>query len=200
MHVEKEFKFEAAHMLPRHNGKCANEHGHSWRVVVSLLGRIDKNTQFVMDFSELKALVQPIIDRFDHQHLNAFITYPSSENVCIHIAHLIRPALTCYDFSVRVSETQTSWAEWNSMNPYDMSIFDQDALDSAMGAMDAEWRSPNPGHVQDVPKSIEELKAILPTLLNQWIRANAELQQLQLYRDSLTPVDPSELEALKGVK
>jgi 6-pyruvoyltetrahydropterin/6-carboxytetrahydropterin synthase len=200
MHVEREFKFEAAHMLPRHNGKCRNEHGHSWRVVVSPLGTIDKETQFVMDFSELKKLVQPIIDRFDHQHLNAFITYPSSENVCIHIAHLLRPSLARYHFSVRVSETQTSWAEWNSMNPYDMSIFDADALDSAIGAMDAEWRSPNPGHVQDIPTSIAELEAILPTLLNQWIRANAELQQLMLYRDSLTPVNPEEFKALKGVE
>ena len=28
--VYKEFRFEAAHRLPHHDGKCRRLHGHSW--------------------------------------------------------------------------------------------------------------------------------------------------------------------------
>lgn len=34
--LEKTFRFEASHQLPKHDGKCARLHGHSWvgRVVI----------------------------------------------------------------------------------------------------------------------------------------------------------------------
>ncbi|NES98612.1 MAG: 6-carboxytetrahydropterin synthase QueD, partial [Desertifilum sp. SIO1I2] len=28
--IYKEFRFEAAHHLPHHDGKCRRLHGHSW--------------------------------------------------------------------------------------------------------------------------------------------------------------------------
>lgn len=197
MYVSKEFKFEAAHMLPRHNGKCRNEHGHSWRVIVEVGGDINKETQFVMDYAELKKLVQPIIDRFDHQHLNAFVRYPSSENIAIHIAHLLRPHFGTdkdngYYFVVKVSETQSSWAAWDSRVQKCLDIFDKFSLDTPAADdqppnLDAEWRSPDAGAAFDVPREIQHLEGVAATLLEDWIDANSRLQQLKLYRDSLTP-------------
>jgi 6-pyruvoyltetrahydropterin/6-carboxytetrahydropterin synthase len=36
--LAKEFRFEAAHQLPYHDGKCARLHGHSWHGVVYVAG------------------------------------------------------------------------------------------------------------------------------------------------------------------
>ncbi|HRH02037.1 MAG TPA: 6-carboxytetrahydropterin synthase QueD [Bacteroidia bacterium] len=65
MIVAKEFKWEAAHRLPRHNGKCKHLHGHSYKMVVEFEGEPDE-TGMVMDFNVLKSLVQPIVDQLDH--------------------------------------------------------------------------------------------------------------------------------------
>ena len=203
MLVSKEFKFEAAHMLPRHNGKCRNEHGHSWRLIVEVGGPIDKGTQFVMDYAELKKLVQPIVDRFDHQHLNAFVRYPSSENLAIHIAHILRPSLERYSyFVVKVSETQSSWAEWDSRNQYCLDIFDRFLLDTPAPVdqppnLDAEWRSPSIAYVvANVPYTIEKLRTESQVLLERWIKANSDLKQLELYCGSLTPAPYADLKTV----
>lgn len=34
--LRKDFTFEAAHLLPHHDGKCARLHGHSWRMTVEI--------------------------------------------------------------------------------------------------------------------------------------------------------------------
>ena len=45
--IYKEFRFEAAHRLPHHDGKCCRLHGHSW------LGRVYvKGNQLIKDGSK----------------------------------------------------------------------------------------------------------------------------------------------------
>lgn len=68
--VSKEFRFEAAHRLPWHEGLCANLHGHSYVVTVSLTGKAD-DRGMVIDFQHIKALVKPLIDAWDHAVLIA---------------------------------------------------------------------------------------------------------------------------------
>ena len=64
------FRFEAAHRLAWHPGRCRNLHGHSYRLDVSVEGPLDANG-VVLDFDELDAVVRrEVIDRFDHRHLN----------------------------------------------------------------------------------------------------------------------------------
>ena len=63
--IQKEFRFEAAHRLSLHEGACANIHGHSYRVVVSVTGELSNagaDTDMVMDFSELSKVVRGILD------------------------------------------------------------------------------------------------------------------------------------------
>lgn len=74
MELEKDFTFEASHVLPNHPGKCSNLHGHSWTLSVSIRGPLDRNTGMVADFADLKAAVQPIVDELDHAHLGAWLT------------------------------------------------------------------------------------------------------------------------------
>lgn len=65
MFVAKEFRFEAAHRLPFHEGKCRHLHGHSYKIVVELEGEPDANG-FVIDFNEIKKRINPYIDELDH--------------------------------------------------------------------------------------------------------------------------------------
>lgn len=79
--ITKIFNYEAAHALKGYDGLCANIHGHSYRLEVTVgkkgitaepgsrLQKDDCNPKngMLMDFSDLKQLVnRAIIDDFDH--------------------------------------------------------------------------------------------------------------------------------------
>jgi 6-pyruvoyltetrahydropterin/6-carboxytetrahydropterin synthase len=72
MEIFKEFTFEAAHRLPNvpADHKCARLHGHSFRVGVHVRGGVDRHTGWVMDFADVAAAFEPILDRLDHYYLN----------------------------------------------------------------------------------------------------------------------------------
>jgi 6-pyruvoyltetrahydropterin/6-carboxytetrahydropterin synthase len=82
MRVRRGFDFEAAHVLPRHPGKCRNLHGHSYRLIVTLERDVDRETGFTIDFSELKRIVRAeVIDRLDHGSLNDVMENPTAEHI-----------------------------------------------------------------------------------------------------------------------
>jgi 6-pyruvoyltetrahydropterin/6-carboxytetrahydropterin synthase len=98
MELFKEFTFEAAHRLPRvpAGHKCARLHGHSYRVVVRVAGPVIPDTGMVMDFADIKAAFEPIIDEhLDHQYLNEVegLENPTSENLARWIWHRLASAL-----------------------------------------------------------------------------------------------------------
>jgi 6-pyruvoyltetrahydropterin/6-carboxytetrahydropterin synthase len=65
--IYKEFTFEAAHRLLRnYSGKCSNNHGHSFRVKLSLEGQELDGKDMLIDFKEMKALKLWIDDTLDH--------------------------------------------------------------------------------------------------------------------------------------
>mgnify|MGYP000226705492 CR=1 FL=1 len=65
MFVAKRFKWEAAHRIPWHSGKCKNLHGHSYKMDVELEGEIDAQG-IVVDFHDIKHIINPIVDQLDH--------------------------------------------------------------------------------------------------------------------------------------
>jgi len=85
LQIGRFFSFAAAHHLPYYDGKCQNLHGHEWRLEVVVRKRVDKKTGMVMDFSDLKKVVNSaIIDVFDHGYLNDYIDNPTAENILIY--------------------------------------------------------------------------------------------------------------------
>ncbi|MBA4410637.1 MAG: 6-carboxytetrahydropterin synthase [Bacteroidota bacterium] len=65
--IHKEFTFEAAHRLLRnYSGKCSNNHGHSFRVKLSLEGSELDEKDMLIDFKETKALKSWIDNTLDH--------------------------------------------------------------------------------------------------------------------------------------
>lgn len=134
--ISKQFRFEASHILPKHPGKCSRLHGHSWVGWVAVSGPVNEGTGFVVDYAALGAMVDTaIVQRLDHQHLGLGTChpgqmpqliaeppfgvnfYPSSENLVVAIASLIKPfipelAPEAHLHSVRLAETCTCEAVW----------------------------------------------------------------------------------------
>ncbi len=104
------FRFEAAHRLAWHPGKCRNLHGHSYRLDVTLEGPLDANG-VVLDFDVLHEVVQrEVIERFDHQDLNQLVENPTAEL----LAHEIWAVLTTAGIeptALRLWETADSWVD-----------------------------------------------------------------------------------------
>jgi 6-pyruvoyltetrahydropterin/6-carboxytetrahydropterin synthase len=95
--IRKQFAFEAAHVLPYHQGKCSRLHGHSYRLDVSVAGPLQPEgpaTGMVVDFDELARIVRAsVIEALDHRHLNDTIENPTSENIAVWIWRRLAPQL-----------------------------------------------------------------------------------------------------------
>lgn len=138
--ITKIFHFEMAHALVDYKGLCQNIHGHSYQLEVTVCGNINQHPDpskkgMVMDFSDLKNIVdKQIIKRYDHalilnqqtnveliQHLKAnyeniiIVDYqPTSEQLLVNFAKELKQYLPKYValHHIRLSETQSSFAEW----------------------------------------------------------------------------------------
>jgi 6-pyruvoyltetrahydropterin/6-carboxytetrahydropterin synthase len=81
--VTKDFTFEAAHCLPflPDGHKCKRLHGHSYRFRVAVSGELDWRG-FVIDYAEIGAAVNPIVEQLDHRNLNDIFRFnTTAENI-----------------------------------------------------------------------------------------------------------------------
>lgn len=78
-----EFRFEAAHRLPKvpPGHKCARLHGHSFKVELAIAGPVNEETGWFIDFGDLYTAWQPLYDILDHNYLNEIegLENPTSE-------------------------------------------------------------------------------------------------------------------------
>jgi 6-pyruvoyltetrahydropterin/6-carboxytetrahydropterin synthase len=83
--VTVEETFAAGHALRNYHGKCESLHGHNYRVQVTLQGAELDSTGLLVDFVQVKKLLQAVVDRLDHQFLNDLAPFdslnPSAENI-----------------------------------------------------------------------------------------------------------------------
>lgn len=139
--ITKQFSFETGHALYGYDGKCKNVHGHSYKLWVTVIGEpVTDETNvklgMVIDFGDLKKMVkQEIVDVFDHAtvfnkntphieladelksrgHDVILVDYqPTSENMIQDFAEKIKNRLPSHIelFSLKLQETETSYAEW----------------------------------------------------------------------------------------
>jgi 6-pyruvoyltetrahydropterin/6-carboxytetrahydropterin synthase len=75
-------EFDAAHFLPGYRGKCANLHGHTYKVEVVIEGQVGEDGM-VLDFYRLKELLKAALSDLDHGCLNQIIPNPTAENIAI---------------------------------------------------------------------------------------------------------------------
>jgi 6-pyruvoyltetrahydropterin/6-carboxytetrahydropterin synthase len=104
-------RFAAAHQLHGYDGSCANLHGHTWMVEVSVAGReLDRNGMLI-DFKKLKEEVQKVLVELDHHNLNDLPAFgmsgeagnPTAENVAVYIFKRIKLLLTAYSIPLTVT-------------------------------------------------------------------------------------------------
>lgn len=138
--ISKEFHFEMAHVLDGYDGLCAYVHGHSYTLIITVIGTPNNDifspkNGMVMDFGVLKDIVNKnIINSFDHslvvnqkaswiekvQDIDSFSRIiklpfqPTSENLLLHFIDIIDKQLPDNVKLVHalLKETDSSYAEW----------------------------------------------------------------------------------------
>ena len=69
-----------------YDGKCRNTHGHNFKVQLTVAGVHLNDLGILVDFKDVKAVLQTVIGEVDHQNLNELPEFtsvnPSTENLC----------------------------------------------------------------------------------------------------------------------
>jgi len=132
VHITRRERFNAAHKLwvddwsDEQNkavfGKCANAnwHGHNYNLFVTVKGKPDPMTGFVVDVKELSKIIKEhVIEKLDHCNLNLDVDFipkgmqPTTENLVILIWQQLEPHIKgCQLHSVRLYETENIYAEY----------------------------------------------------------------------------------------
>src|SRR5450432_4714826 len=99
--ITRRVEFSAAHFYHNPNfsaeenlrvfGKCNNPHGHghNYTLEVTVKGKVDQRSGFVVDLKELKEIMnREVIDAMDHRFLNREVAefkdlIPTTENLAI---------------------------------------------------------------------------------------------------------------------
>ena len=99
--------FDAAHYLRDYQGPCSRMHGHTWRVEAAVIGSELGPGQLVMDFHDLKALLEEVIAPFDHCCLNEVEPFtelsPTSEILARFVYQKLREKLQGFSSQVKLS-------------------------------------------------------------------------------------------------
>jgi 6-pyruvoyltetrahydropterin/6-carboxytetrahydropterin synthase len=116
--IFKDFPFSAAHAIRGHTRGCQNLHGHNYRVRVHLQARELDALGMVLDFADLKAMMQEIVGPFDHRVINEIPPFDerntTAELLSQHVFEEVERRLAGQErvrvVRVEVWETETSCA------------------------------------------------------------------------------------------
>ena len=139
MQIVKQFSFDAAHQLVGHCGKCANLHGHTYKLEVAVEGPLitsGSSEGMVIDFSDLKSAAGELVDKLDHATLISgdepilktldtkavmFGFRTTAEYMATYIYWYLKREISEVEISfVRLWETPTGYAEFSSRDFYEM--------------------------------------------------------------------------------
>lgn len=117
--ITKTVTFDSAHQLYDLEGsKCQNLHGHTYKLEVTVSGKVTGKVPMVMDLHELKLIIMKVIDQVDHQNLNILwnLDNPTAEvmlNIFKKQIQKLLPAMVKISKLV-LWETPTSCATWTA--------------------------------------------------------------------------------------
>jgi 6-pyruvoyltetrahydropterin/6-carboxytetrahydropterin synthase len=113
----KKFSFDAAHNLVVYKGKCENLHGHTYQLAVKLEGKPTRHDGMVLDFTELKKIVDSLVlEKLDHAYINDIVPQSTAENIVVWIWAQLAPSLkrkNCKLVELELWETATSGVVYN---------------------------------------------------------------------------------------
>lgn len=119
--LRKDFRFEAAHQLMLHDGKCKNLHGHSWNGFLEVEGGVLHNggpqQNMLVDYYHLGQITKQIENKLDHKHLNEVFEsdMPTSEFIAKKIFDWISEEIEEFGVKLRrvvIMETCTSRCDY----------------------------------------------------------------------------------------
>ena len=103
-------------------GKCANPnwHGHNYTLLVTIKGKPDPMTGFVMDAKKLSKIIKEVItSKLDHSNLNLDVDFipnnlqPTTENLVVLIWQQLQPHLGDIRLHrIKLQETENIYAEY----------------------------------------------------------------------------------------
>ncbi|MGB0429109.1 MAG: 6-pyruvoyl trahydropterin synthase family protein [Bacteroidia bacterium] len=133
VYITRRETFNAAHRLYREDwtdeqnekvfGKCANKyfHGHNFQLFVTVKGKPNDKTGFIIDLKVLSKIVKKnIVDIVDHSNLNVDVPFlkgkmPSIENMVIEFWKIIDQELASFDCQLhylKLIETENNFVEY----------------------------------------------------------------------------------------
>ena len=101
-------------------GEKARQHGHNYRLELTVQGEVDPQSGMVVDLKEIQDLLdREVMDRFDHRDLNADTPYfekllPTPENLVRVIREILVEALpegVSLD-RLRLQPDADTWVDW----------------------------------------------------------------------------------------
>ncbi len=135
--LTKKFHFSASHRLFKQGlsdkenekifGKCSNPngHGHNYILEVTVAGKPDPESGYVMDLSDLKQIINnELIIKVDHKNLNTDVEFlkgviPTSENIVTHFWEIITKHINSGKmklYSLKLFETENNIVEYRGGN------------------------------------------------------------------------------------
>ena len=114
--VFKDYVFSAGHAIRGHRGGCQNLHGHNYRVRVHVFAEGLDALGMVIDFADLKTIVDGVLGRFDHAMINDIPPFDerntTAELLAEYVCQEVTPRLPAGRAVRRVEiwETETSCA------------------------------------------------------------------------------------------
>ena len=113
MIIFKEFTFDSAHRLIKVpvGHKCKAIHGHTYHLKIVIEGEVDEEMGWVMDFTDMKKVLNPIIESVDHKYLNDIqgLENPTCEIMAQWFSNRIKPGIPLLK-QIELKETPTSGA------------------------------------------------------------------------------------------
>jgi 6-pyruvoyltetrahydropterin/6-carboxytetrahydropterin synthase len=135
IYISRKEHFNAAHKLcnPAWSeeknkevfGPCANAnwHGHNFELIVTVAGKPDPDTGFVVDLKKLSRLIRTeVVEKLDHKNLNLDVDFmkgkmASTEIVAMEIWKILEPKVKAITstgrlYSIKLYETPRNYVEY----------------------------------------------------------------------------------------
>jgi 6-pyruvoyltetrahydropterin/6-carboxytetrahydropterin synthase len=133
IHITRRERFNAAHRLfrPEYSekknlevfGKCSNPnwHGHNYELFVTVKGKINDETGFLVNLKKLSAVIKDyVIQKLDHKNINLEVDFmkdklASTENLAVSIWKELNPhvkGLGAQLHCVKVVESENNFVEY----------------------------------------------------------------------------------------
>lgn len=113
--ILRKFTFDAAHQLftMPEGHKCRRMHGHTYLCEVVCEGEVDPAVGFFMDYGDLKAVIDPVVEELDHRYLNDIpgLEVPTAEMIARWIYDRLKPELPSLS-ALRLWETPNNGVEY----------------------------------------------------------------------------------------